>query len=98
MDRADPVNELHQSVRETPLLNDTLYHLSCAHTSVDTLLCQAPGGLRQGYVNVRLIVRAVGVNTPATAAKATCVACGARESELRSGSPVASVAGWTTLT
>jgi len=42
-----------------------------------------------------LIVRAVGVNTPATAAKATCVACGARESELR---PVASVAGWTTLT
>ncbi len=50
---------------------------------------------RQGYVNGRLIVRAMGVNASATAAKATCVACGARESGRRSGEPAASVAGRT---
>gem|GEM_PF-4787401 len=49
-------------------------------------------------VTVRLTVRAVGVNASATAAKATCVACGARESDLRRGWPAASVTGWTTLT
>jgi len=42
-------------------------------------------GHGQGYVKVRLIVRAVGVNASATGAKATCVACRARAGGLRRG-------------
>jgi len=45
----------------------------------------SPPRPRQDYVNVRLIVPAVGVNASATGAKATCVACRARAGGLRSG-------------
>ena len=51
-----------------------------------------------GYVNVRLIVRVVGVTAAAPDAKATCVAGRARAGRLRIGSPAASGAGRTTLT
>jgi len=69
-----------------------------AHTSPQEAEVHRPWRAGQGYANVRLIVRAVGVNAPATAAQATCVACGARERGLRSGEPAASVAGRTMVT